>query len=297
MGSGREAVVLCLRALTNPGDTVAIETPSAWPQLGALAGLGLQVKEVPTDPRDGAGIAALEDALQSKSVKACLVMPTFQNPLGSCMPQESKRLLAELGARYQIPIIENDIFGELYLTGERPRPVKAYDDSGYVLHCGSFATCIAPAFQIGWIAAGRYSQEVMRTRILLSHSIPAVCQATMAQYLARGAADANLRRVRRSLAVRRDTMIAAISEEFPEGCRMTHPTGGCVLWVEMPKNIDSLKLYRLASGKGVSVAPGPMFSARREYGNCLRLNYGYASVPQIREGVRTIARLIGRNSA
>lgn len=297
MSSGLEAVVLCLRALTEPGDTVAIETPNAWPQLGVLEGLGLRVQEIFTDPRDGVDLDALERAFKLGSVKACLVMPTFQNPLGSRMPDERKQALAKLVARYGIPLIENDSVAELYFEGTRPRPVKAFDEAGFVLHCGSMEMFISSAYQIGWVAAGRYHAQVARTRILLSISASAACQAVLAEYLGHGPVEMHLRRLRQSLAARCQSMASAISDYFPDGCRMTNPGGGLVLWVELPEGTDSLKLYRLAFAKGISIAPGPMFSARRAYGNCMRLNFGFASVQQIRDGVRAIAQLIGPASA
>lgn len=296
VNGGLEGVVLCLRALTNPGDTVAVETPNAWPQLGALAGMGLRVREIPTDPGQGVDLAALENAFRSRSIKACLVMPTYQNPLGSRMSDENRRSLANLAARRDVPLIENDRVAELYFDGVRPRPVKAFDRTGNVLHCGSLATWLAPAYKIGWVAAGRYGREVAKTKILLSLYTAFACQAVMTEYLARGPVERNLRQLRQSLSERCDVMVAAITEHFPTGCRMTHPTGGFVLWVELPEDVDSLKLYRLAFAEGVSFAPGPMFSARGDYRNCLRLNFGYASPHKIRNGVRTIAQLIGRAS-
>ena len=297
VGGGREAVVLCMRAVTRPGDTVAVETPNAWPQLGALLGLGLQVREISTHPREGIDLAALEAALHSGGIKACLIMPTFQNPLGCLMSDANKRALAKLVARFETPLIENDCVSDLYFGTERPRPVKAFDDAGFVLHCGSLSTCLAPAYNIGWIATGRYRREVSRTKIWLSLSTPSACQAAMVEFLLRGSVEAHLRRLRHSVFARYQAMVTAISECFPRTCRVTHPAGGFVLWVEFPKGTDALKLYRLAMARGVSVAPGPMFSARYDYASCLRLNFGYASVQQIQEGVRTIAQLIGRASS
>ena len=297
VNGGLEAVVLCLRALTKPGDTIAIETPNAWPQIGELIGMGLRIREIPTDPRDGMDLNALEDAFRTRSVKACLVMPTFQNPLGFRMSDENKHSLAQLAARYEIPVIENDRVAELYFNDVRPRPVKAFDRTGHVLNCGSFATWLAPANKIGWIAAGKYLREVVRTKIQLSLYTSPLCQAVMVQFLAQGHVERYLRLLRQTLAARCEVMVEAISGNFPAGCRMTHPAGGFVLWVELPKDVDSLKLYRLALAKGVSIAPGPMFSAGFNYGNCLRLNFGYASVRDIRNGIRTIAQLIGRPSA
>jgi DNA-binding transcriptional MocR family regulator len=147
---------------------------------------------------------------------------------------------------------------------------------------------------IGWLAAGRYHREVAKAKILLALYTSPASQAVMAEFLAHGHVERHLRHLRQTLAVRCEVMVAAITEYFPESCRMTQPAGGFVLWVELPRGVDSLKLYRLALSKGVSLAPGPMFSARRRYMNCIRLSFGYASVQNIRDGIRTIAQLIGR---
>jgi DNA-binding transcriptional MocR family regulator len=297
MSGGREAVIVALRSVTTPGDTVAIESPNAWPLLGALAGLALRAKEIPTDPQTGMDIAALEQAYQSATIAACLVQPTFQNPLGSRMPDDNKRLLVKLSAHHGVPIIEHDRVSVLYLDGDRPRPLKAFDRAELVLHCGSLSTCISPAYKIGWIASGRYRAGVEKTKILLSLNVSPGDQAIMAEYLAHQPVERNFRRLRLAVVARRDALISAISEDFPAGCRMTHPTGGFSLWVEMPAGTDSLRLYQLALAKGVSIGPGPMFSARPNYRNCMRLNYGYASVQQIRDSVRTIAELIPKASS
>jgi DNA-binding transcriptional MocR family regulator len=289
---GREAAVLALRALTNPGDAVAIETPSEWPRLAGLAALGLQVKEISTHCKTGVDLAALEAALKSRSVKACLVTPTFQSPLGSLMPNKDRRSLAKLVAHYGVPLIEYDPAPELYFDGAPHRPIKAYDSAGEVIHCGSFTTAVAPAYKIGWIAAGRYRQQVERAQMVLSQGAASACQAVMAEYLAHGAIERNFRRLRGSLSARRDSMIAAIADHFPDGCRMTRPSGGSLLWVELPKGTNGLMLYQRASDVGISIAPGILFSARQEYGNFLRLNYGFASIEHIHDGIRRIAALI-----
>ncbi len=292
MSGGREAVIVALRALTKPGDTVAIESPIGWPFIAALSGLGLRVREIRTDPQSGMDLAALEQACGAQSVAVILVQPTFQDPLGSRMPDDSKRLLLKLSARYGVPVIEHDRVSELYLDGVRPRPLKSFDRADAVLHCGSLATCVAPTYKIGWIASSHHRVQIERTKILLSLSVSPGDQAIMAEFLSHYPIERHYRQLRLAVAARRDAMISAISSDFPVGCRMTHPAGGFLLWVQLPKGADSLKLYRLAMARGVSIGPGPMFSARHDYSDCLRLSYGYASVQQIRDGVRTIAELI-----
>ena len=287
-----EAISLCLRAVTRPGDTVAIETPSFYAILQWLERVGVKVAQIATDPRTGIDLDALERALKSGSIKACIFIPSFQNPVGSCMPEEHRRTLARLAEKYQVPVIEDDVYAELYFGVNRPRPVKSFDRAGWVLHCGSFSKWLAPGYRIGWAAAGRFTRAVWQGKVLSSFNTAPVCQEALAYFLRRGGFETHLRRLRRTLAARRQEMFRTISAEFPTGCRVSQPEGGYMLWVELPEWFDVMELHRRALAAGVSIAPGPIFSAQRHYRNCFRLNFGYASSAQTRQGVRTLARLL-----
>jgi len=292
-----EAISLCLRVVTQRGDTVVIETPSFYAFLQSLECMGLRALEITTDPRHGIDLEALERALKTGTVKACLLMPTFQNPLGGCASEEHRRALAALAERYQVPVIEDDVYAELYFGENRPRPVKSFDKAGWVLHCGSFSKCLAPAYRVGWAAAGRFSHDVWQLKVLSSLTTAAISQSTLVRFLSQGGYEPHLRRLRRSLSMRCQAMMHAVSVEFPAACRMTRPAGGYMLWVELPEQYDVMELHRLARGVGVCFAPGPIFSAQLRYRNCMRLNFGYSSIPQIREGIHTIALLLRAHSA
>lgn len=287
-----EAISLCLRAVSRRGDTVAIETPSFYALLQSLEWMGRRALEITTDPRLGIDLDALEHVLKTRSVSACIVMPSFQNPVGSCMPEERRRTLARLAERYQTPVIEDDAYAELYFGERRPRPVKSFDRSGWVLHCGSFSKCLAPGYRVGWAAAGRFKRDVWQRKVVSSFNTAPVCQDTLARFLRQGGFEQHLRRLRCTLAARCREMMRTVSAEFPPACRMTRPTGGYMLWVELPESFDAMELHRLALSAGVSIMPGPVFSAQRRYQNCLRLNFGYPSIAQMRHGVRTLARLL-----
>ncbi len=287
-----EAISLCLRVVTQRGDTVAIETPSFYAFLQSLEWMGRRAMEITTDPRQGIDLEALECALKTGSIKACIVMPSFLNPVGSCMPEERRRALARLAERYEVPVIEDDVYAELYFGESRPRPVKSFDRAGWVLHCGSFSKCLAPGYRIGWAAAGRYTREVWRRKILSSLTTAAVCQDALVRFLRQGGFEQHLRRLRRALSVRCQEMMRAVCTEFPATCRMTRPDGGYMLWIELPEPFDAMELHRLALEAGVSLAPGPIFSPQRRYRNCLRLNFGFPSNAQIRQGIHTLARLL-----
>ncbi|USB86155.1 PLP-dependent aminotransferase family protein, partial [Burkholderia cenocepacia] len=151
-----EALTLSLQALTRPGDIVAIERPAFHAVLQVVQCLHLKAVEIPVDPRTGLDLDALAEALDTHPVRACWFMTSFHNPTGATLTDERKRALIELLASRGVPLIEDDVYGELQFGTAPTRPAKLYDDSGLVLHCGSFSKCLAPGFRIGWVAAGRF---------------------------------------------------------------------------------------------------------------------------------------------
>jgi len=270
-----EALNLCLAVATRPGDTVLIESPTFYAALQALERLGLHAVEVPTHPRDGMDLAALEHAIQRHQPRACWLMPNFQNPLGSLMPLEKKQALVALLAQHQIPLIEDDVYAQLYFGKSRPLPAKAYDTEGLVMHCCSFSKSLAPGYRIGWAVPGRYTREVARLKLSTTLSTPTPTQLALVDYLEHGGFDKHLRQLRQALATRLSQFTQAVARYFPEGTRATRPSGGYFLWVELPAGCDALALHRQALAQGISLAPGPIFSASRAFTHCIRLNYGH----------------------
>ncbi|MDM0013263.1 PLP-dependent aminotransferase family protein [Variovorax sp. J22P168] len=289
-----EALNLCLASVTRPGDAVLIESPTFYAALQALERLGLEAIEVPTHPREGMALDALERAILRHRPKACWLMTNFQNPLGSLMSDERKKALVELLARHGIPLIEDDVYGELYFGDKRPLPAKAWDAEGLVMHCGSFSKCLAPGWRIGWAAPGRFTRAVARAKLTTTLGASAPTQNALAAYLEQGGFDKHLRRLRRTLAEQQTRLVQAIGEYFPAGTRATRPAGGYFLWVELPAGVDALELHRQALAAGISVAPGPIFSAQRGFTNCLRLNYGHPWDERSAQAVATLGRLAGR---
>ena len=270
-----EALNLCLAVATRPGDTVLIESPTFYAALQALERLGLHAVEVPTHPRDGMDLAALEHAIQRHQPRACWLMPNFQNPLGSLMPLEKKQALVALLSQHQIPLIEDDVYAQLYFGKSRPLPAKAFDTEGLVMHCCSFSKSLAPGYRIGWAVPGRYTREVARLKLTTTLSTPAPTQLALVDYLEHGGFDKHLRQLRQALATRLSQFTQAVARYFPEGTRATRPSGGYFLWVELPAGCDALALHRQALAQGISLAPGPIFSASRAFTHCIRLNYGH----------------------
>jgi DNA-binding transcriptional MocR family regulator len=287
-----DALNLCLLAVARPGDSVIIESPAFYGALQALERIGLQAIEVPTHPREGIDLGALATAIERHRPKACWLMTNFQNPLGSLMPDQKKRELVELLTRHDVPLIEDDVYGELYFGARRPLPAKAFDANGLVMHCSSFSKCLAPGYRVGWAAPGRYARAVARHKLTTSLSASAPAQAALAEYLSKGGYDKHLRQLRHALSVQQGAMMQAVVRYFPSGTRATRPHGGYFLWIEMPGQVDALEIHREASALGISIAPGPMFSAQHGFANCLRLNYGHPWDDRAEAALATLGRLV-----
>ncbi|NMM89235.1 GntR family transcriptional regulator [Rhodococcus sp. SRB_17] len=287
-----EALNLCLAAVTRPGDSVIVESPTFYGALQALERMGLQAIEVPTHPREGIDLAALERAIVRHQPKACWLMANFQNPLGSLMPEDKKQALVALLTLHGIALIEDDVYGELYFGDKRPLPAKAFDTQGLVLHCSSFSKCLAPGYRIGWAAPGRYAKAVARQKLTTTLSASAPAQLGLATYLERGGFDKHLRKLRQTLATQQSTFAQAVGHYFPPGTRATRPAGGYFLWVEMPVHVNALEIHRRALSLGISVAPGPIFSAKHAYTHCLRLNYGHAWDARSEQALATLGQLV-----
>ncbi len=287
-----EALNLCLEAVTTPGDLVVVESPCFYGALQALERLGLRAVEVATDPGRGADLGALAELLARHPVKACWLMPNFQNPLGSLMPVENKRRLVALLAARGIPLVEDDVYAELYFGASRPPPAKAFDAAGLVLHCSSFSKSLAPGYRVGWAAAGRFAAEVARRKLMSSLSAAVPSQEGLAEYLRHGAYDRHLRQLRRVLADSLARTLRAVAKHFPPGTRVTRPEGGYFCWIELPPQVDALQLHRLALSHRISLAPGALFSAdQRRFRNSIRINYGHPQPGRSEAALKTVGQL------
>ncbi len=287
-----EALNLCLQTVTEPGDLVAIEAPAFYAALQVLERLKLKAVEIPVHPREGIDLETLDDSLARLPIKACWFMSGLQNPLGATMSEEKKRALYATLQRHQVPLIEDDVYAELHYGPTPPKPVKSFDRDGLVMHCGSFSKSLAPGYRVGWVAGGRFAERIQRLKLMttLSPSVPA--QAAIADYLQHGGYDRHLRRLRYALETQQGAMLASAARHFPEQTRVTRPTGGYFLWFEFPEQVDSLHLFQLALSQGISLAPGPIFSATRRFQNCARLNHGYPWDAQSERAMEVLGRIL-----
>ncbi len=289
-----EALNLALQTVARPGDTIAIESPTFYGCLQAAERLGLKVVEIPTHPRDGVDLAALARAIAQYPIRACWFMTTLHHPTGAIAPIERKRELVRLLASHEIPLIEDDAYAELQFASAPSPPAKAFDRKGWVLHCGSFSKCLAPGYRLGWIAAGRFTQEVARRKIESSLATSLPIQQAIAQMLRHGGYEAHLKKLRERLANQQAAALNSLQRHFPSGYRVGPPPGGYFLWIECAASVDALEVHRLALSSGISVAPGPMFSARRQFRNFLRLNCGHPWTAAMDRAVQRIGDILRR---
>ncbi|UCV10523.1 PLP-dependent aminotransferase family protein [Dechloromonas denitrificans] len=287
-----EGLNLCLQAATSPGDLIAIESPTFYAGLQASERLGLKVIEIPSHPREGISLEALEDALRRYPIKACLLMLNFANPTGSLVSDARKKYLIDLLARYDVPLIEDDVYGELYFGSQAPLCSKSEARTDHVMHVSSFSKCLAPGYRIGWVAAGRYAEKIVRLKLSTTLATTIPVQIAIADFLKNGGYDHHLRRLRQQLAVQESVLMDAVERYFPSESKLARPTGGYFMWVGLPDQVDALKLHKMALDQGISIAPGPIFSAKREFANCIRLNYGYPDSVQQQAAIATLGRLI-----
>ncbi|MCH8499917.1 MAG: PLP-dependent aminotransferase family protein [Marinobacter sp.] len=290
---GHEALTLALRAVAQPGDVIALESPTFYGLLQVIESMGLKALEIPTDPQTGISLPALEMALEQWPIKACVLIPNFHNPLGFMMNDAHKRRLAALASQHQLILIEDDIYGDLGHNGERPCCLHGLNP-GQVIHCSSFSKTVSPGLRLGWmLVPERLRQQVEYHKYVTNLATNTVSQLAMIDYLEHGHHDRYLRQIRDRYALQVSLFARAISKYFPEGTRVSQPQGGFVLWVELAPDLDGLALtHRLLEHK-ISIAPGRLFSANQKYHNCIRLNCAQPWSAEMDKALMTIGRLCG----
>jgi DNA-binding transcriptional MocR family regulator len=285
------AISHCLMALTKRGDTIAVESPCFYGILQLAQSLGLKILELPTNPQTGVEMDALKKIVQKTKLAACIFVPNFNNPFGSLMPEEHKREAVMLLAKHNIPLIEDDLYGDLYFGDRRPTCCKSYDESGMVLLCNSFSKTLAPAYRVGWVAAGRFRNEVMKIKLFHSLSCAPVTHEAIGSFLETGRYEAHLRKLRKTLHTTYLQYVRVIGESFPDGTKMSRPQGGLSLWVELPARVDTIELYNTALSRKISFSPGRMFTLQKQFSNCMRLSFGLEWNEKTENGLNLLGRL------
>jgi DNA-binding transcriptional MocR family regulator len=287
---GREAMNLCLLAVVRPGDVIAVESPASVAATFMMNSYGVKTVPLPTHPSEGIELGPLETAIREQGAKACWLMSNVQDPLGGIMPQKKKKDLAALLKRHRVPLIEDDVFAELYYGSERPSPIKRFDSEGLVLHCGSFSKSLALGLRVGWVAPGRFYEDVWRRKVLFSTSTNVFAESAIDQYLKYGGYDRHLRSMRAQLEQLALRMQEAVTRYFPSHSLMTRPVGGYFLWVQIP-NVDTFELYKQAMDERIAVSPGAPFCGAGTFDDCIRLNYGAPWTTETEKALRKLGAI------
>ncbi|MDR3716173.1 MAG: PLP-dependent aminotransferase family protein [Puia sp.] len=286
-----EAILCCLKAVTRPGDTVLVQDPCYYGIMQILECLDLKVATIPSHPETGIEVGDLQEAFGKLTIKACILVSNFNNPDGACLSTEKKKQLAKFAAKHRVPIIEDDLYGELFFTGSRPDTIKAYDAEGWVLSCNSFTKTLVPGFRIGWCAPGRFAYEVERIKSMHNGSTSNFSQRVVESLLSSGIYDRHLRKFRFELQKNLVRTTTLIEQYFPEGTKISRPSGGLVIWIELPAGIHTVELQNRVYDQDINYAPGEIFSAKGDYPNYLRICFCNLWGPKIEKALINLGRL------
>ncbi|CAN5310308.1 PLP-dependent aminotransferase family protein [soil metagenome] len=289
-----EAMVFCLRAVTKPGDVVAIESPTYFGIFMTIQSLGLKILEIPTDPVEGIDLDFLAAAINTQKISACLFVPTFSNPLGCCISNENKKKLVALLAKTEIPLIEDDIYGEMYFGKQRPRTCKSYDRHGLVMLCSSVSKSLAPGYRVGWCIPGKFKAQILSLKLMHTMSSATPTQAAIGHFFETGRYDLHMRNLRKALHTQCLRYTQALAEYFPATVKVSRPQGGYVLWIELDKKIDAFELYKKALVYHISISPGQIFSTDSRFTNFIRISFGMPYDDAIDRSLRTLGQLISK---
>lgn len=293
---GQEALALALQAVAASGDVVAVESPTYMGLLELIESLDMRALEIETCPVEGVNLDALERALRQHPVKVCMFASSINNPLGCASSDEHRRKLVALLEEHDIPLIEDDVYGELQFEGPRSKPAQFFSRKGQVLTAGSFSKTAAPGYRVGWLLPGRFHEKALKLKRALSCSSGLLPQLTLAEFIATGDYDRHLNKLRPVLAQNSARMTAAIERHFPDGTRISRPQGGSVSWVELPPAVNSRRLFEQALDAGISLMPGTVFAARERYRNFIRLSFGHPWDEDMEKGLERLGRLIAQAS-
>jgi len=292
---GMEAIYLALCSVAQAGDTIALESPTYFHLLQVIESLGMKALEIPSHPRDGLSLEALDFATQVPgAVKACVLLPNFPNPVCSLMPIDNKQRLVQMMAERGITLIESDIYGELYFGDQRPPVLKSFDQHNDVILCSAFTKTVAPGYRVGWVAPGRHFLKTQALKFRTSVACPMLQQEVIAQFIRDGGYDHHLRRLRAALKTQAHQMADAIARYFPPGCRLSLPQGGMMLWIELPRQVDSREVFALARLEHIGVAPGAAFSISRRFDHFIRLQCGEPWSARLDAAMRKLGQIVAR---
>lgn len=290
--SCQESITIALKQITRPGDIVVLESPTYYGLLQVVESLGLKALEIPTDPVEGISLGALALALERWPVAACVLVANYSNPLGVCLSDERKIALLKLLSDRRVPLVEDDIYGDLPFSGPRPRPIKSWDTEGLVYYCSSSSKTLAAGLRVGWLVAGKNPERAEYLQFINTVCVATPSQLALAHLLEHGNYARMMRQISAEHARSVARMLDRVMQLFPPQTRVSRPAGGFVLWIELPQDINTSERAEAALEAGVSFAPGDLFSASGKFSNCLRLNCAVRWDARVERGLIALVKLM-----
>ncbi|AQX14158.1 GntR family transcriptional regulator [Elizabethkingia meningoseptica] len=264
-----QALYIALAATTNPGDLVAVESPCVFSVLEVIASLRLKSIEIPVGYKEGFDTDYLENVCKKNPVKAIVLTPNFHNPTGILMTDNRKKEVLDIAERHHIPVIENDIYGDLYFGHSRPSTIKNFDTSGLVITYSSFSKTLAPGIRLGWLSAGQFFSKAERIKFSLGRSVSPFNQEVINKLLDSTAYERHLRTFRQQLEQQAMTLTDQFSHFFPDS--YTHiPQGGYSIWSRLPAATDMEQFYQYCKKYHLQITPGKTFSFTNAYDHYFR---------------------------
>ncbi len=286
------------KVFLNEGDIVVCESPSYLGAINALKSYSPGFVEIDTDD-EGMDMEMLEKVLkETGNIKIIYVIPDFQNPSGRTWSIERRKRLIELANEYDLPIIEDNPYGELRFEGERPPSIKAFDTQGRVIYLGTFSKIFCPGLRVGWtLGDGEVLQKYIFVKQGADLHTSTLTQREINKFLEIYSIDAHIEKIKKVYRKRRDVMMGAIKKHFPEEVRYTYPQGGLFTWCELPEGMDAKEVFKKSIEENVAFVPGGSFYPNGGNENTFRLNYSMMSEEKIQEGIRRLGQVLDKEIA
>ncbi|MEW6994083.1 PLP-dependent aminotransferase family protein [Colwelliaceae bacterium MEBiC 14330] len=288
----QEALSIALQCVAKRGDIIAIESPCFFGIIELIETLGMKALEVYTCTEDGVCLAGLAAAIEQHDISACVFSTAINNPLGSMKTNVQRQAMVALLEQHNIPLIEDDVYSEIYFTEHKPTPAQLYSENGLVMTCSSFSKTAAPGYRVGWLLPGKFEEQAKCIKRAQSCSTPMLQQWTLNEYLLSGDYDRHLSVLRKKLSYNCERMRAAIAQHFPPEVCISKPHGGSVLWLRCQSHVDTSKFFQIALAQGVSFAPGIIFSASGKYKNYMRVSFGVIWNEEVESAIKTLGTLV-----
>lgn len=272
---GLDALNLSLQALTKSGDYILLQETIFYGAWQATEHLGLKVITIPEHPELGLDLEAFENAILKYPIKVCLLMLNSHNPIGFTVSDETKLQLAKLLHKHQIYLIEDDVYEELYFNNKKPLSMKYFDQENLILHCSSFSKTLGAGFRVGWVHAGKFSENIQHLQLMSTLSVNSFIQNALAEYLFHRHYEKHLKSLRATLKRLKNQYYQYLIKNLPKTCQVHYYPSGYFLWISLPEHVDANLLYHQLLEHKIGIAPGSLFYQMNAIPHHIRINCSF----------------------